>query len=293
MSVVAGANVGVMVAHDAPGTSQHHAATPQPPYEFVLGDGVGLGNFLASVIGAEVKVSMDNNVTLTGQVLLVEEAQRTVSGSDNVVESVYSDLQLLSDEGEVVRVAMAEMRSVQVLDPELRRALNEALKNQIKQHRPAPPPSHHTELRITAMHGGGASYDEGTELRVSYAAPTKEWLCSYRLDVPAEGDGASLHHFAQVWNTGDQDWRSVELSLVANDLQLLKQAAAQALTARNVPASRASHCGDVCGGMEIFVKTLTGKAVTLGVEPSDTVEDIKARSAERAPPEGEQTLTNG
>ena len=125
MSVVAGANVGVMVAHDAPGSSQQHKATePQPPYEFDLGAGVGLGNFLASLIGAEVTVSMNDGSTLTGQVLLVEEAQRAVPGSENcqesVVESVYSDLQLLSDEGEVVRVAMAAMRSVQVPGPKRR-----------------------------------------------------------------------------------------------------------------------------------------------------------------------------
>lgn len=128
-TVVAGANVAVMVAHDAPGTSEHHKATEPQPYEFVLGAGVGLGNFLASVIGAEVTVSMHDGSTLTGQVLLVEEAQRAVPGSEkyseSVIESVYSDLQLLSDEGEVVRVAMAAMRSVQVLDP--RKALRAIL----------------------------------------------------------------------------------------------------------------------------------------------------------------------
>ena len=45
-----------------------------------------------------------------------------------------------------------------------------------------------------------------------------------------------------MWNTGDEDWRGVELSLVANELQLLQtaeqQAAAKALTARNAPSSR-------------------------------------------------------
>ena len=128
-TVVPGANVAVMVAHDEPSTSAQHKATEPEPYEFVLGAGVGLGNFLLSVIGAEVTVSMHDGSTLTGQVLLVEEAQRAVPGSENcsesVVETVYSDLQLLSDEGEVVRVAMASMRSVQVLD--LRRALRAIL----------------------------------------------------------------------------------------------------------------------------------------------------------------------
>ena len=30
------------------------------------------------------------------------------------------------------------------------------------------------------------------------------------------------------------------------------------------------------GGMQIFVKTLTGKTITLEVEPSDSVENVKA-----------------
>ena len=31
------------------------------------------------------------------------------------------------------------------------------------------------------------------------------------------------------------------------------------------------------GGMQIFVKTLTGKTITLDVEPSDTIENVKAK----------------
>jgi ubiquitin C len=33
----------------------------------------------------------------------------------------------------------------------------------------------------------------------------------------------------------------------------------------------------LCGGMQIFVKTLTGKTITLDVEPSDTVGNVKAK----------------
>ncbi len=33
----------------------------------------------------------------------------------------------------------------------------------------------------------------------------------------------------------------------------------------------------LCGGMQIFVKTLTGKTITLDVEPSDTIENVKAK----------------
>jgi len=31
------------------------------------------------------------------------------------------------------------------------------------------------------------------------------------------------------------------------------------------------------GGMQIFVKTLTGKTITLDVEPADTIENVKAK----------------
>jgi len=98
-------------------------------FPFQIGSGNDVGNFLSSVIGAEVLL-MTEKGQKSGIVLGTSKRPEQVGSSDKI-QSVWDSVQILNKDGTIESVTLVEVSETKLLDESLQAELMKALKQKI------------------------------------------------------------------------------------------------------------------------------------------------------------------
>jgi hypothetical protein len=156
--------------------------------------------FLNSLRGAKVEVR-SGAATIVGNVLSVERKQQR---KDNVVVDI-DQLTVVSAAGEVRTFDLGPGTSVRILEQDLAK--------EVGRYMDLVSSTRERDLRRMTIATEGSG---DRSLFVSYISEVPVWKSTYRIILPAKKDASPiLQGWAIIDNTIGEDWKDVELSLVA------------------------------------------------------------------------------
>lgn len=175
-----------------------------PQSEQSDGAGGGLAGVLSQLQGAKVLVTSLKG-TASGSILTVEKrAAAADKKTDEKASPVLAySLVIASDTGEITSFDLADVRSVKLLEDGTRKDLSEFANATASTRR--------RDAKTISVTSNG----EGRrEMVVSYTVAAPIWKTTYRVVLDAEGK-PFFQGWAIVDNVSDEDWQSVQLSLVS------------------------------------------------------------------------------
>src|ERR1700721_195281 len=167
--------------------------------------------FLDALRGARLEVR-SGSANVSGRLLSIDQRESPLKGAQKITAN---QLSMVTDAGEVRGFDLTPATSVRIQETDV----NE----QVGKYLGLVASTRDQDLRRMAISTAG----EGErDLLVSYISEVPVWKCTYRIIVPKEGKPL-LQGWAIVDNTVGEDWKNVELSLVAGAPQSFVQELSQ------------------------------------------------------------------
>ena len=173
-----------------------------------VGQQATLPELLAALRGARVEIAA-GGAPATGRLLSVERQRRQIGTNGGAVD--VDVVSVLTDGGELRTFEVDTSLRVRVLERELRQ--------EIGQYLDLVGSARDQDARRMVIRSAGTG---ARELFVSYVSEVPVWKTTYRLVLPETG-APFLQGWAIVDNTIGEDWRDVQLSLVAGAPQTFIQ----------------------------------------------------------------------
>jgi hypothetical protein len=183
-----------------------------------FGEQITRAEFLSALRGSRVEVA-GKGESATGRLLSVEEEDRT---NDSGATYHVTDFSIVTDTGEMKNFELSPAVSVRLADHELNDEVGRYL-NLVGSSRAR-------DLRRMTVSATG---NGDREIFVSYISEVPVWKSTYRIMLPEKpNEKPLLQGWAIVDNTIGEDWKDVQLSLIAGAPQSFIQNISQPLYAR-------------------------------------------------------------
>ncbi len=176
-----------------------------------VGENPTTAQFLDALRGARLEVKSGSE-SATGRLLSIDEREIPIKGDQKIT---VDQISIVSDAGEVRVFDLTPATSVRVAEKEVNEEVGKYLGLVAS--------TRDQDLRRMTISTAG---DGERDLLVSYISEVPVWKSTYRIVIPNEGKPL-LQGWAIVDNTVGEDWKNVELALVAGAPQSFVQELSQ------------------------------------------------------------------